>query len=939
MRTKSVLSFSSAVLLACLLFASSVKGQLLGSSKCSWGPGYWCSDFAKARECSATSHCIQNYWSQLELPPDDDEVCAICKEMVAEARDTLQSNETREELKEVFEGSCKLIPIKAIANECINIFDDFVPELVEALASEMNPQIVCATAGLCNSERIDRLLKNFYKTSGSNNMCRTCRSGVLKLTQHLRQANPESLQLRLMDMCGELGSYSDACKVTVSESFGDMHDVLKHNLNDEVCDLMGVCSETYQNEIVPQTEDIECEFCEKVIQHWKDEWTSKTSIEEFKEVLDALCNKLHDTDRVNRCLHIVDDYYIPMFNFLAHEVQPKVICQIFGLCRNGMRDFLRMSDDSSVFTLLLPEGKGESIFQSELYPAESVSQEPTATFEADGYEDYPFVLVQKADRVVPQSPLFSIFPSTQRRPVKQMETFAASSVDDGRPLTNLENSVVLQTPTVESERQESDLGCELCKQVITALKAKVNNNTEEEIREKLEKMCLAFPQIVRSQCKEFVDKYTDQIINGIIRDLTAEEICSELHLCSKPKALSPPVKSIQCTICKKIINILEHELKNKKSEAAIRHALGQICKKIPFPLKHQCKKFVGKYTDAIVKAILKGLKPAQVCHSIHVCMVQAEAVLPPRRKHLKCKVCKKAVGILNSEIKNKTNDDEIKKAISTLCTKFPKCLSRQCNNFVTKYTPQLIAGIKKGLSPKKLCEDLQLCKPAVILEQQVVDNTAGCALCEYIIGELDVYLNQKGNRDSIEHALEAVCDMMSSSTSKRKCQEFVDTYINMILDTFTDGMTPKELCQLIYICQNVDAQTQEIGFQSQNQCKICDGIFTEIYEDVLDKEEEIKEALRNVCYAVLSGSDVDSCKTMVDTYVSMIISNIMTHDSPEAFCRNFYQCEDNSSEVASSTSSLHPNEIPPLEVVLSHEMLVLSEVASVYGVRSIGASP
>eukprot|EP00096_Caligus_rogercresseyi_P013799 TRINITY_DN63_c0_g1_i3.p1 TRINITY_DN63_c0_g1~~TRINITY_DN63_c0_g1_i3.p1 ORF type:complete len:762 (-),score=180.48 TRINITY_DN63_c0_g1_i3:208-2493(-) len=761
MRTKSVLSFSSAVLLACLLFASSVKGQLLGSSKCSWGPGYWCSDFAKARECSATSHCIQNYWSQLELPPDDDEVCAICKEMVAEARDTLQSNETREELKEVFEGSCKLIPIKAIANECINIFDDFVPELVEALASEMNPQIVCATAGLCNSERIDRLLKNFYKTSGSNNMCRTCRSGVLKLTQHLRQANPESLQLRLMDMCGELGSYSDACKVTVSESFGDMHDVLKHNLNDEVCDLMGVCSETYQNEIVPQTEDIECEFCEKVIQHWKDEWTSKTSIEEFKEVLDALCNKLHDTDRVNRCLHIVDDYYIPMFNFLAHEVQPKVICQIFGLCRNGMRDFLRMSDDSSVFTLLLPEGKGESIFQSELYPAESVSQEPTATFEADGYEDYPFVLVQKADRVVPQSPLFSIFPSTQRRPVKQMETFAASSVDDGRPLTNLENSVVLQTPTVESERQESDLGCELCKQVITALKAKVNNNTEEEIREKLEKMCLAFPQIVRSQCKEFVDKYTDQIINGIIRDLTAEE----------------------------------------------------------------------------------------------------------------------------------------------------------------------------------LCEDLQLCKPAVILEQQVVDNTAGCALCEYIIGELDVYLNQKGNRDSIEHALEAVCDMMSSSTSKRKCQEFVDTYINMILDTFTDGMTPKELCQLIYICQNVDAQTQEIGFQSQNQCKICDGIFTEIYEDVLDKEEEIKEALRNVCYAVLSGSDVDSCKTMVDTYVSMIISNIMTHDSPEAFCRNFYQCEDNSSEVASSTSSLHPNEIPPLEVVLSHEMLVLSEVASVYGVRSIGASP
>ena len=43
---------------------------------------------------------------------DNDDVCTICKNMVTEARDTLRSNETQEELKEVFEGSCALIPIK-----------------------------------------------------------------------------------------------------------------------------------------------------------------------------------------------------------------------------------------------------------------------------------------------------------------------------------------------------------------------------------------------------------------------------------------------------------------------------------------------------------------------------------------------------------------------------------------------------------------------------------------------------------------------------------------------------------------------------------------------------------------------------------------------------------------------------------------------------------
>ena len=53
----------------------------------------------------------------------------------------------QEELLEVFEGSCALIPIKLIADECKNLVDEFVPELVETLSSEMNPDTVCTVAG------------------------------------------------------------------------------------------------------------------------------------------------------------------------------------------------------------------------------------------------------------------------------------------------------------------------------------------------------------------------------------------------------------------------------------------------------------------------------------------------------------------------------------------------------------------------------------------------------------------------------------------------------------------------------------------------------------------------------------------------------------------------------------------------------------------------
>lgn len=80
-----------------------------------------------------------------------------------------------------------------------------------------------------------------------------------------------------------------------------------------------------------KTDDLQCEFCEKVIKHWIDTWTANTTQDEFKEVLETLCHKMKP-DRVDHCLHIVDDYYIPWFNYILHELNPTTACTLFGLC-------------------------------------------------------------------------------------------------------------------------------------------------------------------------------------------------------------------------------------------------------------------------------------------------------------------------------------------------------------------------------------------------------------------------------------------------------------------------------------------------------------------------------------------------------------------------------------------------------------------------------
>lgn len=50
--------------------------------------------YSNAASCKAVKHCIQTTWVTQKYPKDNDDICTICKNMVKEARDTLQSNVT-----------------------------------------------------------------------------------------------------------------------------------------------------------------------------------------------------------------------------------------------------------------------------------------------------------------------------------------------------------------------------------------------------------------------------------------------------------------------------------------------------------------------------------------------------------------------------------------------------------------------------------------------------------------------------------------------------------------------------------------------------------------------------------------------------------------------------------------------------------------------------
>lgn len=208
--------------------------------------------------------------------------------MVKQARDQLQSNETQEELREVFEGTCAFIRIKKIREECDKLADDYEVQLVEMLTSQMDPNTVCSVAGLCNNAEIDRELKHSpnaiaVKPIESTGLtCKQCGKVSDLIVRKFDQTDRDQFLENVLSLCGRMSSFSDGCSAIVLSYYNDVYAHLKTNLNSEnICHMAGVCADQYHQhedeiKVVPLSEigfvenigdDIPCDLCKQLITH------------------------------------------------------------------------------------------------------------------------------------------------------------------------------------------------------------------------------------------------------------------------------------------------------------------------------------------------------------------------------------------------------------------------------------------------------------------------------------------------------------------------------------------------------------------------------------------------------------------------------------------------------------------------------------------------
>ena len=172
------------------------------------------------------------------------------------------------------------------------------------------------------------------------------------------------------------------------------------------------------------------------------------------------------------------------------------------------------------------------------------------------------------------------------------------------------------------EISEKDSKCVLCEYVMSMLESQLaNKTTEAEIREALDKVCTLLPDSIQDKCINFVNTYSDVIVDFLAHQLTPEEVCQQLGLCqieidngeqfNMMLEVEEIVETDQnqprpyCTLCEYAIGEVDKLITDKKNEEEVKSVLDRICYELSAPIQKECLNMVNKYTDQIIDMFVR----------------------------------------------------------------------------------------------------------------------------------------------------------------------------------------------------------------------------------------------------------------------------------------------------------------------------------------------
>ncbi|XP_043267105.1 prosaposin [Venturia canescens] len=796
--------------------------HLLGAKECTWGPSYWCQNITNAAKCKSTQHCIKKVWESMKVEDDKDSVCGICKDMVRQARDQLESNETQEDLKEVFEGSCALMQIKPIVRECDKLVDEFIPQLVETLASQMDPSVVCSVAGLCNSARIDRMIENHNKLLRKNSgkisslsddelepdECSKCFTIATHMEEKFNSASRDQVLDSMLKVCGEMSSFSDACASIVLEYFSMIYTHLRSNFHAKnICHLSGQCAGMFHRhenstkdlevEIRPLSsvgmvdvgDDLPCELCEQLVGHLRDLLVANTTEQEFEHVLEGLCKQTKSF--APQCKSIVDEYYPQIYDYLVKGLDNNGVCMMAGICPSPDKK----THDGPIWPLL---------------PEKSLKIATEIALERKNVGEHGAGTRQEAKKTEADE---------MQLPIERI----------------MGPSVIMGAPQMDLQGKKE---CAFCEYFLHYMQQVFSYPvTEDELKQVMGKVCKKLPKSVQNTCTEFLNTYSDAIIALFVQEIDPSVICPMIYVCPSnefmeawekiPKDLmikSEVEEKQSCPLCLLAVTQLEEMVKNEKTEENIEKALEKLCMHLPKSLITDCNGLVQQYSQQVIEMLVADFSPQEVCVALKLCdpkknpgtqyltpvgkdgeilsneIPDNSVAIKPVKETTKCVICEFIMQYLEKAMRNKSTKDEIEKIVHGVCDHLPNSVSKECNGFVDQYADLVIELLSQEVTPREICTILNICEDNM---QRLHESIAECALCQGVISTIDGLLANAKVDQEIEEVVSRVCKYIAPA-KRGKCVMMMEVYEQSIINILREHGDRTKICSRLALCSAGD---------------------------------------------------------------------------------------------------------------------------------------
>lgn len=249
------------------------------------------------------------------------------------------------------------------------------------------------------------------------------------------------------------------------------------------------------------------------------------------------------------------------------------------------------------------------------------------------------------------------------------------------------------------------------------------------------------------------------------------------------ESLGHPKIFPSCFLCKQVVKYINKEVKDNRTEEAIRDAFRKACNVLGSEIP-DCQSKAEDYAERVVFVLKSITDPSMACVMFGACgssnaLIGGSEDLSTQSSVSNseaCFECQQVAHFIQVELNNYKKEQEIESWITTkICPKFT-VMEDTCKSFVEQYAPSIIQLIAmKVFDPKVLCEqELGICpgitgNSAVNLDYQLnLPSKAGiCDSCIQAVEKLDRMLESGSVDQGIAQVVEEACAALRGAKKAR----------------------------------------------------------------------------------------------------------------------------------------------------------------------------